>query len=154
MGWTEIKNLDLHRDLQDLPLITPIPTLTPTPATETITATEGTPVPTLPPSAPPTISAPPEDCEGGPLTLQAWHGEKYYVEDGWVVKICAEANGGDCMYTYFWENEIRAGPVGKGPTCFDVKVGTFAETVVGTVSVTSAGQTAKYGLYITRPPRD
>jgi hypothetical protein len=156
-GWTEIKYLELYRDLEDLPLVTPIPTLTPTPETEAISETEeieGTPLAPPPPPAPPPHCAPPQGCEGGALTLQAWHGEKFYVEDGWVVKICAEAYGGNCMYTYFWEGEIKAGPVGGGPTCFEVKVGTFAETLVGTVSVTSAGQTARYGLYITRPPKD
>jgi len=161
-GWIEIQNLELYRDLEDVPRVTPIPTLTATPETAATTtaatitataaATEGTPLPTLPPSAPPTIAAPPENCEGGALTLEAWHAEKFYVEDGWVVRVCGEAHGGNCMYTYFWENEIRGGPM-TGPICFEVQVGIYAETVVGTISVSSGEQTARRSLYITRPRR-
>ncbi len=93
----------------------------------------------------------PVGCEGGPLRLEAWPVDRTWTTDGWKVTIYAQARGGDCRYTYAWERE-PIGAVTSGPVTFDVNTRTGA--MVGEVSVMSAGQSAKRGLYVRPPSRN
>jgi hypothetical protein len=95
--------------------------------------------------------ATPVACEGGPLRLEAWPLDRTWTSGGWTVTIHARAYGGDCRYTYAWERQVVAGPT-SGATTFEVK--TRRGAMVGEVSVTSAGQSAKVGLYVRPPGRD
>ena len=90
----------------------------------------------------------PAVCAEGPLRLEAWPLDSVWTSGGWKVTIYARAYGGDCRYTYAWEHQPLGSPT-SGPVTFDVKTRTGA--MVGEVSVTSAGQSAKRGLYV-RPP--
>lgn len=101
-------------------------------------------------SAPATPVAP-VTCEGGPLRLEAWPVDKSWESGGWRTTIYARAYGGDCRYTYTWEGRPVGGPT-SGPVTFEVKTRTGA--MVGTASVTSAGQSAKVGVYVRPPSRD
>jgi hypothetical protein len=129
-GWTQIEGLEINRDLETLPLVTPAPTLTPT---------VGTPEPTPFPS--------PEGCAGGPLTAEAWHIDRYCVPGAWTAVVYVGGYGGNCVYTYAWEGEIVGGPMTGGLTFELTSIG----TIVGTASVTSAGETVGVEVYI-QPP--
>jgi len=131
-GWVQIADLEINRELIGLPRVTPVPTLTPTP------------------HGPPLTPTPSAECKGGPLRLDAWYLDKVHT-DGWTVTIFAAGYGGDCMYTYAWEGENKGGPM-PGPITFEVSSADRSAIIVGTVSVTSAGETAKVGLFIR--PRD
>lgn len=89
-------------------------------------------------------------CERGPLRLEAWPLDRRWTSGGWTVTIYARAYGGDCRYTYAWERQLVAGPTG-GATTFEVK--TRRGAMVGEISVTFAGQSAKIGLYVPPPGR-
>jgi len=54
------------------------------------------------------------------------------------------------MYTYAWEGEVRGGPM-PGSMTFEVSSADRGTSIVGTVSVTSAGETVKKGLLIDTP---
>ena len=99
------------------------------------------------PSQPVTAAA----CEGGPLRLEAWPLDRSWIPGGWRVTIYAKARGGDCRYVYAWERKELDGPT-SGSTTFEVE--TRQGAMVGEVSVTSAGQSAKVGLYVRPPERD
>jgi hypothetical protein len=91
----------------------------------------------------------PVGCVGGPLELKAWPADRVCVPGGWKATIYAKGSGGDCQYTYAWERQVKAGPT---PTAVTFELTNRNRgAMVGEVSVTSAGQTAKVGLYI-RPP--
>jgi len=128
-GWVQIADLGINRELSDLPSVTPIPTLTPTPHTPPLT---------------PTLSA---QCAGGPLRLDAWDLSKVRASDSWTATIYAEGYGGDCIYTYAWQGEVKGGPM-SGPMTFEVSMPDRLANIVGTVSVTSAGETVEVGLFI------
>jgi hypothetical protein len=104
-----------------------------------------------PPSPAPATPAPPSVCEGGPLRLDAWPIDRVCTASGWKATIYVRGHGGDCMYTYAWEREVKGGPT-SGPMTFELR--TTGGPMVGEASVTSAGQTAKVGLFIHRPDCD
>jgi hypothetical protein len=109
-----------------LPVVTPRPTLTP--------------VPTL---------LPPASCQGGTLRLASWPvGSVCNAGGGWTTTIFAEGQGGNCIYTYLWNGEVKAGPM-TGSTKFDIRV--EAGPLLGKVAVTSAGQLAEAGIYLEPP---
>ncbi len=135
-GWVEVKFLQVNRDLEALPDVTPVPTLTPTPDS----GESGE------------VATPPPGCEGGELWMEAWDAEKVYFEDGWKATIFVAGHGGNCLYTYSWNDEIKAEGV-TGSFTFEVIAGSFANTIVGTVSVTSGDQTMSRGLFIEKPDK-
>jgi len=124
-GWVQIANLEINRELEDLPEITPMPTLTPGPAAG--------------------------DCEGGPLRLDAWPVDRNRTGGTWTATIFAEGHGGDCAYTYAWNGTVEA--ESSASVTFDVST-TTDQPIIGTVSVTSAGETVERELYIRVPPAD
>jgi hypothetical protein len=138
-GWTQRKNLRIHRALRDVPEITPVPTLTPT-----ATATPS-PTPT------PTVA-----CLGGPFSAEAWAIEKFNLpEGGWKAIIYTRGHGGDCAYTYAWNElgEIKGGPTHEG-VMFEVTRETRTGTIVGTVLVISGDQTLEVGIHVYSPDTD
>ncbi|HET90225.1 MAG TPA: hypothetical protein ENN99_05735 [Chloroflexi bacterium] len=141
-GWALLADLETSQDWRTVPLITPVPTLTPMPSapptTPTPTATLTT---TL--DLTPTVS-----CAGGPLQIDAWHLERRYDPGGgWTATIFVQGHGGDCLYTYAWEGEIKGGPM-PGSLTFEIHSSDREGKIIGTVSVTSAGETVKTGLFI------
>ncbi|MBU0703930.1 MAG: lytic transglycosylase domain-containing protein [Chloroflexi bacterium] len=131
----------------DEPIPTPTPTLTLTPTlTPTLTST---PPATATITLTPTI---PADCEGGPLWLETWYLDRVYTADGWTATIFIEGHGGDCVYTYAWEGEIKGGPM-LGPITFEISHTDRSAIIMGTASVTSAGETVEKSLFI-KPPGD
>jgi hypothetical protein len=130
-GWIQIADLKINRELSDLPRVTPVPTLTRTPHTPPLT-------PTL------------VGCEGGPLRLDAWDVDKVRTSGGWTATVFVEGHGGDCVYTYAWEGEVKGGPM-SGSMTFELSSAGYGTAIVGNVSVTSAGETVTVGLFI-KPP--
>jgi len=128
-GWIQTVDLKIDREFRGLPRVLPLSTLTLTSHTSPIT---------------PTLST---ECEGGPLRLDSWDVGKVRTEHGWMATIFVEGHGGDCVYTYGWEGETKGGPM-SGPMTFEVSAKNCASAIVGTVSVTSAGETVKIGLHI------
>jgi hypothetical protein len=68
---------------------------------------------------------------------------------GWTARVYVRGIGGDCRYTYSWEQQIKGGPT-PGQMTFDLHSTVFG-AMVGYASASSAGQVARVGLYI-RPP--
>ena len=104
-----------------------------------------------PPTAPAEPPTMPRACVSGPLELDAWPLGVEREAGGYVAEIFVGARGGDCLYTYLWEGQIRGGPTYESLT-FEL----FSPTrtaMVGKVSVASGGQTASRDLYI-GPPVD
>jgi hypothetical protein len=136
-GWVQIADLRINHELSGLPRVTPIPILTPTPNLPS-------PTPVLTPTQP-------AECEGGPLQLNAWHLERACAPGGgWTATIFVGGRGGDCLYTYAWEGEVKGGPM-SGPMTFEIyQVDRFAP-IIGTALVTSTGETVGVGLFI-KPP--
>ena len=136
-GWAQVAELEINRELTDLPLVTPRPTLTSTPSA---------PMPTDTPPVP--VSA----CEdrGAPLRLDAWDVNKWCTSDGWGATVFVAGHGGDCTYTYAWERIVRGGPM-SGSMTFDVTAAGFGNAIVGEASVTSAGETVAVGVFISPP---
>lgn len=128
-GWIQTLDLKIDSEFSGLPRVIPLSTLTLTSHTSPLT---------------PTLST---ECAGGPLGLNSWDVSKVRTEHGWTATIFVEGYGGDCVYTYGWEGEIKGGPM-SGSTTFEVSVKDSASAIVGTVSVTSAGETVKAGLHI------
>jgi hypothetical protein len=73
---------------------------------------------------------------------------------GWTVTIFAEGHGGDCHYTYSWniEEEIQGVVVG-GPITFEIHTPRRDSAIVGTVVVSSAGETVRVPLYVPSPKK-
>jgi hypothetical protein len=90
-------------------------------------------------------------CVGGPLRIEAWPAETVCTSGGWKATVYVKAYGGDCRYTYAWDGQVKGGPT-SGPLTFELRSSHGA--MVGTASVSSAGQTAKVGLFIRRPKCD
>jgi hypothetical protein len=93
--------------------------------------------------------APPATCQGGTLQLRAWPTEKRCYAGGWTATVYVTATGGDCLYTYGWEGEDKAGPL-AGSATFDLW-SPVVGAMVGRASVRSGGQTASTELYIAAP---
>ncbi len=91
-------------------------------------------------------------CAGGALTLDAWPLERINTEEGWKARIFAEARGGDCSYTYAWndESDVR-GLAMRGPIVFEVTSPRRGAAIVGTVVVTSGDATKRVALYVRSP---
>jgi hypothetical protein len=136
IGWVQTDNLNINGDLFSLPQVTPLPTLAPTPL---IAAT-----PTLTPTAP-------VECQGGPLQIEAWDLKKVLNLGGsWTATIYARGFGGDCLYTYYWNEELKGGPM-SGPITFEVTTPDRFGTIMGTAWVTSTGETAQVRLFFEAP---
>jgi hypothetical protein len=99
----------------------------------------------------PAVPPLPSVCAGGPLRLEAWPADTVCTAGGWKAIIYAKASGGDCQYTYAWEGQTKGGPT-SGPITYELR--SAGGAMVGTASVSSAGQTARVGLYIRRPKCD
>jgi hypothetical protein len=99
----------------------------------------------------PVVALAPSACAGGPLRLEAWPVDTVCTGSGFRATIYVRGYGGDCSYTYAWEGQTKGGPTPNAMT-FELKSNHGA--MVGVASVTSAGQTARVGLYIPRPDCD
>ena len=125
----------------------PTPTIPAPEATITTVVPTVTPVPPDPPvtsTLPTTITV---ECPGGPLQLNAWYIDKEWTDVGWAATIFVQGHGGDCMYTYSWEGEIKGGPMSDSMT-FIIQQTEPLAIIMGTASVASAGQTVEVGLYL------
>jgi len=137
-GWTQTKNLTITRQLKDVPLMTPVPTLTPT--------TTATPTP----SATPTVACPTES-----FWAEAWPIQKMNTVDGWMAEIYVKGHGGNCVYTYAWNEEknIVGGPL-LGSVTFEIRVPDRAANIVGTVVVMSGNEVVRVGVFVKPPDSD
>lgn len=93
-------------------------------------------------------------CSAGPLRVDAWPLDRVNtLDNGWKVLIFAEGHGGDCTYTYAWndESDVRADNV-LGSVVFEVTSPSRGAVILGTVVVTSGDETQRVGVYI-QPPR-
>ena len=123
----------------------PINTPTPMPA---VTAVVSRSVSTPAPSPTATLATTQTvECVGGPLQLNAWHLNKEWTSDGWMATIFLQGHGGDCIYTYTWEGEIKGGPT-PGPITFEIYRTDPQALIMGTAAVTSAGETVEVGLFL------
>jgi len=121
------------------------------------TATEAAPMPALVQNADvegevSVLDVP--SCSGGPLRVDAWPLDRINTPDnGWKVLIFAEGHGGDCAYTYAWndESDVRAANV-RGSVLFEVTSPRRDAVILGTVVVTSGDETQRAGMYV-HPPR-
>ncbi len=93
-------------------------------------------------------------CGGGPLTVDAWPLERWNTEDGWRARVYAEGRGGNCSYTYAW-NDVSdvKGEALPGSLAFEVHSPRRGDVILGTVVVASGEETVRVGLYIL-PPGD
>ncbi len=107
------------------------------------------------PKAPAAVetSTPEFVCLGGDFWVDAWPLESVVNLPGWRVRIFAEGHGGDCQYTYAWnvEEDIK-GEVTGGPITFEIDTPRRDAAIVGTVVVSSAGETIRVPLYV-HPPK-
>ncbi len=93
---------------------------------------------------------PPLTCEGGALRLDAWPVGKTCTADGWTATIFVQGHGGNCWYTYGWEDKVQGGPTSSSMT-FQVSSAGWNTAIVGEATVTSAGQTAEVELFVPHP---
>jgi hypothetical protein len=99
----------------------------------------------------PIPTSPPVTKAGGPLRLDAWPvGSTCTTPGGWVAQIFVEGHGGDGLYTYTWEGQVKGGPT-PNSMVFEVKSATGGIAIVGEAAVSSAGQTAEVELYVRAP---
>jgi hypothetical protein len=100
----------------------------------------------------PTPTATVAPCPGGELQVNAWPMESVHRGSYWEVQVFAEGIGGNCSYTYAWndESDVR-GEQMRGPIVFSVSSTEFGGAIVGTVVVTSGDETARMGVYIDPP---
>jgi hypothetical protein len=143
------------------PVPTEVPTATPTQvpvdvAVAKVTTSGTTPVAPIPTSLP--VSDLPS-CAGGPLVVDAWPLDRDFIvgtettPEGWKVRIYAEGRGGECVYTYAWndESDIRAANV-RGATTFEVTSTRRDCVILGTVVVMSGDSVERVGIYV-HPPK-
>ncbi|MBN1954141.1 MAG: protein kinase [Anaerolineae bacterium] len=128
-GWTQVENLELYRSLSGLPSMIPQPTLAPTPDGGGTT--------------------PPDCTPGAPLTLDAWPINTFCTSGGWIAEIFVAGHGGDCLYTYRWE-DTTWGPM-RGSMTFEIESSGYGSAIAGEVYVTSGGQTISAELYVSPP---
>jgi hypothetical protein len=102
------------------------------------------------PSPTPSPAPRPAACLGGPLQIEAWPASTTCLSGGrWAATIHVRGYGGDCRYVYAWDGQTKGGPT-SGSLTFELRSATRG-AMVGTASVTSAGQMAKTGLYVRLP---
>ncbi len=104
-------------------------------------------------SAQPTASptAPSPSKAGEPLRLDAWSVGSYCsTPGGWVAQIFVEGHGGDGLFTYSWEGQVKGGPT-PNSMVFEVKSASKGIAIVGEATVSSAGKTAEVKLYVRAP---
>jgi hypothetical protein len=97
-------------------------------------------------------------CSGEPLTLAAWPLDSAFTAAtetepaGWKVRIYVEARGGDCVYSYAWNDasDIRVANV-QGSATFEVTSTRRDAVIVGTVVVLSGEHVRRVPLYIPPP---
>lgn len=108
------------------------------------------------PSAPDVVETPtPEfECLGGDFWIEAWPLESTVHLPSWSVRIYATGHGGDCQYTYAWnmEEDIK-GVITGGPITFIIDMPRRDAAIVGTVVVSSAGETRRVQIYVPAPKR-
>jgi hypothetical protein len=67
-----------------------------------------------------------------------------------VAQIFVEGFGGDGLYTYTWEGQVKGGPT-PNSMVFEVKSASSGIAIVGEVGVKSAGETAEVELFVRAP---
>ena len=92
----------------------------------------------------------PSTCADDPLRLDAWPMGRVCTGGGWTAKVFVQGHGGDCQYTYAWQEQVQGGATSSSMT-FEVKSAGRGSAIVGKASVTSAGQTVVVGLHIPHP---
>jgi len=138
--WSEVGNLPAPAGTAALTVAAPVPL--PSQGTDVVSTTDEEPALDVP------------SCSGGPLRVDAWPLDRINTPDnGWKVLIFAEGHGGDCTYTYAWndESDLRAVQV-RGSVVLEVTSARRDAVILGTVVVTSGGETQRVGMYID-PPR-
>ncbi len=96
----------------------------------------------------------PAACGGGPLKVDAWPLERWNTEDGWRGRVYVEGRGGNCSYTYAWNDASDVkGEALPGSLAFEVHSPRRGDVILGTVVVASGEETVRVGLYIL-PPGD
>jgi hypothetical protein len=124
-----------------------VPALSRVTAPPAMPAAPATPVPT-----PATSETPTRPCDHEPLVVEAYPLERINTVQGWVVSIYASASGGNCAYTYAWNDAATVkGQDMPGPIVFEIHSVGRDSVLLGTVVVTSGQETARVRLYI-RPP--
>jgi hypothetical protein len=99
----------------------------------------------------PTPTPQPRACVGGPLRLDAWPTATFCTPGGgWSATIYVAGRGGDCLYTYAWEGEVRGGPM-PGSMVFNVQGASRGTAIVGYASVRSGSDVARVGLHVRTP---
>ncbi len=111
-----------------------VPLISPTPAT----AAGETPAPL---TAEPTLASPRQTldaaCKPGELTLNVYIDAGRCTQDGWAYSLRMTAQGGNCIYNYYWEGRPVAAGVG-GSFFMGVRA-EGAEPVTGMARVDSEG---------------
>lgn len=94
------------------------------------------------------------NCAGGDLAVDAWPLHHVIHPKGWSVTVFAEGHGGDCRYTYAWNDDSELKAVGvTGPVTFEIFTDRRDAAIIGTVVVMSAGETVRVPLYIPSPKK-
>jgi hypothetical protein len=93
-------------------------------------------------------------CGGGDLSLLTWPLDRVNTPDGWEALVYAEGRGGDCRYTYEWNDssDVKGADL-TGSLAFRVHSPRRGDPILGTVVVTSGEETVRLRLYIL-PPGD
>jgi hypothetical protein len=89
-------------------------------------------------------------CNGGPLQLDAWAVAQSCTGAGWTATIFVQGHGGNCAYTYGWEDQIQGGPTSNSMT-FQVHSAGWNTAITGEAWVTSGGQRAEAELFVPHP---
>jgi len=129
----------------------PSPTAEATVARVPVASTLSTDDPVLDPTATP-VPTETLACAGGPLALDAWPLDTIWTEEGWKVVIYAQGHGGDCSYTYAWndDTDLRAEHT-RDCTVFEVFSDRRDAAILGSVLVTAGDETQRVGIYV-KPP--
>jgi hypothetical protein len=97
-------------------------------------------------AAPP--PSPPVYTGGYPaLTLDIWPLGGHCVQGVSHTEVYMEAHGGNGVYTYYWQNERKCGPMTNQSCTFDVNTGGGAVPGTGKV-ISGDGQEVAKGLYV------
>jgi len=107
---------------------------------ESLPVIESTAAPAPTPVAPPAPS-------GGPLELDLWPLDGYCKSGISHREVYMGARGGNGVFTYYWDNEIKCGPTTSGDCTFEVISAGGATPGTGKV-VSGDGQVVEKGLYV------